>query len=267
MSADLQVATVPYPPSPPLSVEAEDLKDESGLEKVTEDESGILDPAFLFAASLWKRESFKYMTLCLFVGVVAVGIVVGVRQSNKTIPGLVTVQPSVNSVAMKNPMKGWRGQITRYAWGTTPINDQGIPFSQPIWYTQPENNLESIRKWYATWEELESGIGWEHNNETLALARIREVTDRYLSAMPSRNMKALPRLEVFTKEGYKGPSDLPPVEEVEIDGETLNGDRQHPWWENVVVKKRVERIIRRLGIVWDTDPRVAAVQVCILARN
>lgn len=101
----------------------------------------------------------------------------------------------------------------------------------------------------------------ENDNETLAIERIREVTNRYLSAMPSRNMKALPRLEVFTKDGFKGPKDLPEVEEIEVDGETKNGDREHPWWEDEIVQRRVERIIRRIGVVWDEDPRVAAVQV------
>lgn len=87
------------------------------------------------------------------------------------------------------------------------------------------------------------------------------VTEKYLGCMPLRNMKAIPRLEVFTKDGPKVPRDLPPISKyTDEDGTFKNGDRDHPWWELPEVRFRVGRLIRRLGLVWDNDPRVAAVQ-------
>lgn len=167
----------------------------------------------------------------------------------------------INSTALKNPMKGWRGQINRYYWGSQPVLDRvgggSIPDSQPIWDVHESENLESIRKWYVHWDEIEA----PGDDENAAIQRIKNYTDRHLSSMPARNMKAIPRLEIYTKEGPKTPNDLQPPQEIAVNGVSKRGDREHPWWEEPAVSSRLFRLIRRLGIVWDDDPRIAAVQV------
>lgn len=119
---------------------ASQLEVEEGVSKarrtVSENELDNGDSAFLFAASMWKRKSVMLGVFFLLIGGATASVVAIMRQKNQDMEGLFTVQPSINPVALKNPLKGWRGQISRYAWGTIPINDQGIPFSQPIWYTQ-----------------------------------------------------------------------------------------------------------------------------------
>lgn len=167
----------------------------------------------------------------------------------------------VNPSALKNPMKGWRGQINKYYWGSTPILDTtgggAIPDSQPIWDTGEEENLESIRKWYVHWDEIENPA----DDEAAALQRIKDYTDRHLGSMPARNMKALPRVEIYTKAGLRVPAGSPELREVTVDGVLKRGDRDHPWWETEAVLSRILRLVSRLGKVWDNDPRIAAVQV------
>lgn len=174
---------------------------------------------------------------------------------------VVSLALPANPSALKNPLKGWRGQINRYAWGSRPVVDTVgggvIPDSQPIWDVGEGENLESVRKWYVHWDELEA----PGESEASALDRIRACTERYLGSMPARNMKAVPRLEVFTKDGVHIPADLPLLEAVTVDGVCKAGDREHPWWERPDVQSRLLTLVRRLGEVWDDDPRIAAVQV------
>jgi hypothetical protein len=74
-------------------------------------------------------------------------------------------------------------------------------------------------------------------------------------------MKAIPRLEIYTKDGLRAPADSPLLGPVTANGEMKKGDSDHPRWENPIVKSRIERLIRRLGLVCDNDRRIVSVMV------
>ena len=156
--------------------------------------------------------------------------------------GWVIVQPKENPVALRNPMKGWRGQIGKsYVWGTKPIDDIG---TQPI-----GTDLESLRKWYVSWNEVES-------RETDGIEKIQLETDLILTDFPAHNLKAIPRLALFSIRGSEIPADLP----------ALTNNRASDWYLLPQVRQRIERLIARAGAVWDHDPRIAYVEMGIVAK-
>ena len=121
------------------------------------------------------------------------------------------------------------------------------------------------------WDDLEKAGEDEHQ----ALLRIAKHTDRYLGSMPSRNMKAVVRLEIFTKDGFRGPGDvlgpeLIPGDDRRItqkpgirksDRQKRDGFRDHPWWEQSHIQNRISTLVQRCARIWDTDPRIVAIQV------
>jgi hypothetical protein len=159
-----------------------------------------------------------------------------------TVSGWVNVQPKENTVALRNPMKGWRGQIAKhYGWGSKPIDDIG---TQPI-----GSDFESLRKWYVSWNDVES-------RETDGVEKLQAETDRILADFPARNLKAIPRLALFSKRGSEIPFDLP----------SLTNNRACDWYLRQQVRQRIERLIARAGQVWDCDPRIAYVEMGIVAK-
>jgi hypothetical protein len=197
------------------------------------------------------RRSGALATLVTFTAIFSAVTAKYVSAATVSAANLVTSLLKENTNALKNPLKGWRGVINENPWGSTPVDDGGIPFSQPI-----GTDLESVRKWYVQWSVLESSDPAEHNDDGRALDRIRSETDRFLRTMPGRNMKAIPRIELRTKNGDRIPSDLPP----------LSADRESPFYIDPVVRARIIRLIRRCGQVWNGDGRVAAVQVGIVGK-
>ena len=58
----------------------------------------------------------------------------------------VTFDLEENHAPIRNPLKGFRGQMSDAYFGSAAYTDQGIPDSQPIWDTPLDQNLESVRK-------------------------------------------------------------------------------------------------------------------------
>ena len=91
---------------------------------------------------------------------------------------------------------------------------------------------------YIKWNAIE-------NHESDGMDKIREVTDTMWGDIASRNIKVIPRV-YLNWGGQFWPADMTP------------GD-----YTSDQFKKRVVRLIERLGILWDTDPRVAFVETGI----
>jgi len=115
---------------------------------------------------------------------------------NVGLTGEIIVRPVENSVALKNPLKGWRGQMAPdHTFGLDPIDALG---TQPI-----GSPHESLRKWYASWAALEP-------DGTYGIDRIKKETNRNLADFPSHNMKAIPRVQFITYPSVELlPSDIP----------------------------------------------------------
>ena len=166
------------------------------------------------------------------------------------------VHPEENPSALKNPLKGWRGQIAPdFAFGLPAVDALG---TQPI-----GSPYESLRKWYANWNELEP-------NGTHGLPTIIAVTNKYLGDFPAHGMKAIPRIQLITNGGggakdERVPADLPSL----ITYAKAHGEdpfRNSGWYRLPEVKARIERLIQRVGQVWDNDPRVAYVEMGVYGK-
>lgn len=94
---------------------------------------------------------------------------------------------------------------------------------------------------YLRWNEIE-------NDESDGLDHIRRVTDKKWENIAARNIKVIPRV-FLDWNGKHWPADMTPDD---------YGSEQF--------KRRVLRLIERLGILWDDDPRVAFVEMGIFGK-
>ena len=155
-----------------------------------------------------------------------------------------SVELSPSDVALKNPLKGWRGQIgPDYVWGEPPTEPEG---AQPI-----GTPLETLRKLYVGWDEIEPDGGGA------TVETVRALLDRKLAGYPGRNIKVIPRLAIRDKYAKsRTPADLEP----------LDSDRASAWYDRPDVRKRIARLIAACGRAWDDDPRVAYVEMGVAGK-
>jgi uncharacterized repeat protein (TIGR02543 family) len=129
----------------------------------------------------------------------------------------VTVTPEEYSGAIRNPMKGFRGNV-------------GQEFT-------------TLSKTYIRWNEIEA-------RESDGIDKIRDYCDNRWSNFAQNNVKAIPRV-YLDWDGDSGneywPSDM------------TTGD-----YTSAQFQQRLERLVSRLGQVWDEDPRVAYVEMGII---
>ncbi len=155
---------------------------------------------------------------------------------------MVWIELKENPAALRNPMKGWRGQIAlHYGWGSKPIDDLG---TQPI-----GTPYESLRKWYVSWDTVET-------KASDGTDLLRKEADRVLADFPDKNMKAIVRLALYSKRGSELPEGLPP----------LNNPRACDWYLRPEVKARIERLIEKAAEAWDQDPRVAYIEMGVVSK-
>lgn len=97
---------------------------------------------------------------------------------------------------------------------------------------------------YIAWNQLE-------NHESDGVDKIRRVTEKAWSGIASRNIKVIPRvyLHYATDEQKYWPIDMTPDD-----------------YTSEQFQKRVVRLIERLGSLWDTDPRVAFIELGIFGK-
>ena len=94
---------------------------------------------------------------------------------------------------------------------------------------------------YIKWSDIE-------NDESDGIEKIRSVTDKKWGNIASRNIKVIPRVYLEWN-GNFWPADMTP------------GD-----YTSEQFQRRVVRLIERLGLLWDNDPRVAFVEMGIFGR-
>jgi hypothetical protein len=141
--------------------------------------------------------------------------------------GLVRVLMSESSEAFKNPMKGFRP--TRY------FKDSGFR----------ARAYASIYKQYIRYTDLEASPGD-------SVAKIVDWSNQAWAGIESENSKVIPRVVIYYPESDEFwaagiPHSPPPYRESN--------------WTNDVLKQRLVGMIAKLGMAWDGDPRVAAVEL------
>jgi len=96
---------------------------------------------------------------------------------------------------------------------------------------------------YIRWNEIE-------NHESDGIEKIRRVTDNMWGDIASRNVKVIPRVYLhWSGERKFWPSDMQPDD-----------------YTSEQFQYRVVRLIERLGFLWDTDPRVAFIELGIFGK-
>jgi hypothetical protein len=96
---------------------------------------------------------------------------------------------------------------------------------------------------YIKWNEIE-------NHESDSIDKIRRVTDEMWGDIASRNIKVIPRVYLHWSGNRKyWPADM------------TSDD-----YTSEQFQQRVVRLVVRLGILWDTDPRVAFVELGIFGK-
>ncbi|MFC1633736.1 DUF4832 domain-containing protein [Planctomycetota bacterium] len=96
---------------------------------------------------------------------------------------------------------------------------------------------------YIKWNEIE-------NHESDGIDKIRRVTDAMWGDIASRNIKVIPRVYLHWSGNRKyWPADMTPDD-----------------YTSEQFQQRVVRLVERLGILWDTDPRVAFVELGIFGK-
>jgi hypothetical protein len=96
---------------------------------------------------------------------------------------------------------------------------------------------------YIKWNEIE-------NHESDDIDKIRRVTDKMWGDIASRNIKVIPRIYLHWSGNRKyWPVDMTPDD-----------------YTSEQFQQRVVRLVERLGILWDTDPRVAFVELGIFGK-
>ena len=138
--------------------------------------------------------------------------------------------------SVKNPLTGWRGKREVFKKGEA-IDD----------------GYETLKKWYIGWNELES-------SESDTVEKMAGFFDDLWQDLPARNEKAIPRIVLVDARGSYVPKDLPPFPSIKENW------RESAWYTNPAVQPRIERLIHRVGQLWDRDPRVAFVEMGIQGK-
>lgn len=140
---------------------------------------------------------------------------------------MITVYPNEYSEGLSNPMKGFRPSV-RGTNNYPNFNDEPYP---------------TIHRHYIYWNDIEN-----HHND--GIDKIRDYCNNKWAGCEAANYKMIPRVILQYGDGeYYWPSDL-----------------QAGNYNQTELKWRVRRMIRRLGQLWDTDPRVAWVQTGIIGK-
>ncbi len=106
-----------------------------------------------------------------------------------------------------------------------------------------DHEWATLAQTYIKWNEIE-------NDASDDIDKIRRVTDKLWGDVAARNIKVIPRVYLHWSGDRKyWPADMTP------------DDYTSPQFQ-----QRVVRLVERLGILWDTDPRVAFVELGIFGK-
>jgi len=163
------------------------------------------------------------------------------------VPGSIRFRLDVRHPAEADPRADLaveRGPGSRATYRYEPYE---LSFRNPLRGMRPyagsarEHPWASLARQYIEWNLLE-------RDAADTVERIRAVTDALIGDLPSYNVKVIPRVYLkWPPDAEYWPSDLHP------------GD-----YSSGAFKKRVMRLIARLGEAWDHDPRIAYIEMGIL---
>jgi hypothetical protein len=153
--------------------------------------------------------------------------------------------PEPLGVPVKNPLTGWRGKRGPEDGNPPGIKGKGV-------FTV-DGKYETLKKWYIGWNEIE-------NQECDGVEKIHAFLNQEWKELPAQNTKAIPRIVLIDNVGAYAPKDLPPFLAKK------ENYRNSPWYSRPEVKARLERLIYRLGVIWDNDPRVAWVEMGVQGK-
>jgi hypothetical protein len=145
----------------------------------------------------------------------------------------ISIEPEENTAAIPNPLKGFRPYL-------------GTDTSEAV---NPKPGLSghefgNLRRHYIKWEDIE---GCTDDG----VDRILEYCDHCWVGVEKHNIKVIPR--VYLQWGHESQSHWP------ADMSALD-------WTSPQFKDRLEKMIEKLGIAWDKDPRVAYVEMGIYGK-
>jgi hypothetical protein len=155
------------------------------------------------------------------------GLLVVAKRGVEGWQGVVHVLLSETNEAFRNPMKGFRP--TRF-------------FSDPNF--RP-HEYASVYKHYIRYTDLES-----LRRETAA--KISDWSNREWAGVERENVKVIPRVVIYyPDQGEFWADGIPHVPPAYREGN----------WTSEILKERLVEMILKLGVAWDNDPRVAAVEL------
>ena len=111
------------------------------------------------------------------------------------------------------------------------------------WNTQTINEWATVGKYYVGWNELE-------NSAADGLDKILDWTNDHLNAVENKNFKVVPRVWL----DYPGRDPAWPVD-------MTVGD-----YTSEQFKTRLKAFVKKLGLAWDNDPRIAYIEMGIVGK-
>ena len=156
------------------------------------------------------------------------------RSASSSEENRVTIFPEEYDHALKNPLKGFRPN-TRYAG----FNNDAKQFIT----SKSDHEYGTLIKNYFRWNELE-------NSASDGVEKIINVCNDMWNGIEEKNIKIIPRVYLAWPNRESGwPADMTP------------GD-----FTSEEFKERVIALIKKLGMAWDTDSRVAYVEMGLIGE-
>lgn len=145
----------------------------------------------------------------------------------------VTVKPAEYAEAFQNPLKGFRPYLsTDTSEATNPKPGMS------------DHEYGNLRKHYIKWNDVEDSVDD-------GVDRIVEYCNHCWDTVETYNIKVIPR--IYLQWGHESqnhwPADMQPLD-----------------WNSEQFKSRLEKMIEKLGLAWDHDPRVAYVEMGIYGK-
>ena len=168
-----------------------------------------------------------------------VGVSDSVSSSTKREGGEIIVIPNETIEAFKNPMKGWRESISP---GRDPIRE-GFPYP-----------YGALIKEYMQWSKLEK-------TKDDGVEKIIAYSNHRWEGYEEMNLKVVPRVLLEWPNSTADPSISDDIRGTHWPDDLTTGD-----YTSEEFRERVRNLVKKLGVAWDNDSRVAFIQMGIIGR-
>lgn len=156
----------------------------------------------------------------------------------------VTVRPAEYTQAFRNPLMGIspKNYTSRATYGAYQV-------------------LEGKHPW-GTLSRVCIPWNWLEDSEKDGVERIRRVSDELFTGLEKHNIKAMPRVYLY----WPGADAAVPDKKFYMRGTFWPSDLKTHDISSPEFVARLQRLIRNLGEVWDTDPRVGIIEMGIIGK-